>query len=144
QETAVRLSGDAFAPSIIICGRGHFEIADAQLSALDLRPQAIVLEPMARNTAAVAAVAALAGQHSDPDALVLLVPADHVIAKPDAFRDVIMAAAPTARERIVTFGIRPTHPETGFGYIEHGAELGAEPGGGIYEIRRFLEKPNLE
>src|SRR6185312_16390351 len=140
QETAVRLSGDAFAPSIIICGRGHFEIADAQLSALDLRPQAIVLEPMARNTAAVAAVAALAGQHSDPDALVLLVPADHVITKPDAFRDAILAAAETAKTRIVTFGIRPTHPETGFGYIEHGAPLG----GGIYEIKRFLEKPNLE
>ncbi len=140
QETAVRLSGGPFAPSIIICGRGHFEIADAQLSELDLRPQAIVLEPMARNTAAVAAIAALAGQHSDPDALVLLVPADHVITKPDAFRDVILAAAETAKERIVTFGIRPTHPETGFGYIEHGADLG----GGIYEIKRFLEKPNLE
>jgi mannose-1-phosphate guanylyltransferase/mannose-6-phosphate isomerase len=140
QETAVRLSGDAFAPSIIICGRGHFELADAQLSALDLRPQTIVLEPMARNTAAVAAVAALAGQHSDPEALVLLVPADHVIAKPDAFRDAILAAAETAKTRIVTFGIRPTHPETGFGYIEHGGELG----GGIYEIKRFLEKPNLE
>ncbi len=140
QETAVRLSGGAFAPSIIICGRGHFEIADAQLSALDLRPQAIVLEPMARNTAAVAAIAALAGQHSDPEALVLLVPADHVITKPDTFRDAILAAAPTAKDRIVTFGIRPTHPETGFGYIEHGAELS----GGIYEVKRFLEKPDYE
>jgi len=140
QETAVRLSGAPFAPSVIICGRGHFELADAQLSQLDLRPQAIVLEPMARNTAAVAAVAALAGQHSDPDALVLLVPADHVITRPDAFRDAIAAAAETAKDRIVTFGIRPTHPETGFGYIEHGAELG----GGIYEIKRFLEKPDLE
>ncbi len=140
QETAVRLSGAPFAPSVIICGRGHFEMADAQLSQLDLRPQAIVLEPMARNTAAVAAVAALAGQHSDPDALVLLVPADHVITKPDAFRDVISAAVETAKDRIVTFGIRPTHPETGFGYIEHGAELTS----GIYEIKRFLEKPDLE
>jgi len=139
QETAVRLSGAPFAPSVIICGRGHFELADAQLSQLDLRPQAIVLEPMARNTAAVAAVAALAGQHGDPDALVLLVPADHVIAKPEAFREAILAAAETAKDRIVTFGIRPTHAETGFGYIEHGADLG----GGIYEIKRFLEKPDL-
>ena len=140
QETAMRLSGEAFAPSIIICGRGHFEMADAQLSEVDLRPQAIILEPMARNTAAVAAVAALAGRHSDPDALVLMVPADHVITKPDAFRDAILAAAEMAKERIVTFGIRPTHPETGFGYIEHGTDLG----GGIYEIKRFLEKPNPE
>jgi mannose-1-phosphate guanylyltransferase/mannose-6-phosphate isomerase len=140
QETAVRLSGAPFAPSVIICGRGHFELADAQLSQLDLRPQAIVLEPMARNTAAVAAVAALAGQHSDPEALVLLVPADHVITKPEAFREAILAAAETAKDRIVTFGIRPTHPETGFGYIEHGEDLGS----GIYEIKRFLEKPNLE
>ncbi len=140
QETAVRLSGEPFAASVIICGKGHFEIADAQLSALNLNPQAIVLEPMARNTAAVAAVAALAGQHADPEALVLLVPADHVITKPDAFRAAILKAADTAHERIVTFGIRPTHPETGFGYIEHGAELGD----GIFEIKRFLEKPNLE
>jgi mannose-1-phosphate guanylyltransferase/mannose-6-phosphate isomerase len=140
QETAVRLSGGPFAPSIIICGRGHFDMADAQLSEIDLKPQAIVLEPMARNTAAVAAIAALAGQHSDPDALVLMVPADHVITKPDVFRDVILSAVETAKERIVTFGIRPTHPETGFGYIEHGADLGD----GIYGIKRFLEKPNLE
>lgn len=140
QETAVRLSGEPFAPAIIICGRGHFEIADAQLNALDLKPQAIVLEPMARNTAAVAAIAALAGQHANPDALVLLVPADHVITKPEAFREAILKAAETARERIVTFGIRPAHPETGFGYIEHGKEL--EPG--IHEIARFLEKPDLE
>ncbi len=140
QETAVRLSGAPFAPAVIICGRGHFEIADAQLSQLDLRPQAIVLEPMARNTAAVAAIAALAGQHSDPDALVLLVPADHVITKPDAFRDAIHAAVETAKDKIVTFGIRPTHAETGFGYIEHGNELSD----GIYEIKRFLEKPSLE
>lgn len=140
QETAVRLSGEPFGASIIICGKGHFEIADAQLSALDLKPQAIVLEPMARNTAAVAAIAALSGQHADPDALVLLVPADHVITKPEAFRAAILKAADMARERIVTFGIRPTHPETGFGYIEHGTDLGD----GIFEIRRFLEKPNLE
>ena len=140
QETAVRLSGGPFAPSIIICGRGHFDMADAQLSEIDLRPQAIILEPMARNTAAVAAVAALAGRHSDPDALVLMVPADHVITKPDAFCNAILAAAEMAKERIVTFGIRPTHPETGFGYIEHGADLSS----GIYEIKRFLEKPNLE
>ena len=140
QETAVRLSGAPFAPSIIICGRGHFELADAQLSALDLRPQAIVLEPMARNTAAVAAVAALAGQHSDPEALVLLVPADHVITKPGAFRDAILASAETAKNRIVTFGIRPTHPETGFGYIEHGDDLGH----GIHGVKRFLEKPDYE
>ncbi len=140
QETAARLAGGVFAPSIIICGRGHFEMADAQLSEIDLKPQAIVLEPMARNTAAVAAIAALAGQHSDPDALVLMVPADHVITRPDAFRDAILAATETAKERIVTFGIRPTHPETGFGYIEHGEDLG----GGIFEIKRFLEKPDLE
>jgi mannose-1-phosphate guanylyltransferase/mannose-6-phosphate isomerase len=140
QETALRLAGEPFAASIIICGRGHFAMADTQLSQLDLRPQAIVLEPMARNTAAVAAIAALAGLHSDPEALVLLVPADHVITKPDAFREAIQAATETAKERIVTFGIRPTHPETGFGYIEHGHKLST----GIFEIRRFLEKPNLE
>ncbi|MGZ3297382.1 MAG: mannose-1-phosphate guanylyltransferase/mannose-6-phosphate isomerase [Asticcacaulis sp.] len=140
QETAVRLAGAPFAAPVIICGRGHFEIAEAQLGALGIEPQAIVLEPMARNTAAVAAIAALAGQHADPDALVLLLPADHVITRPEAFRDAIIKASGMARDRIVTFGIRPAHPETGFGYIEHGEELED----GIFAVSRFLEKPDLE
>lgn len=139
QETALRLAGADFAPPVVICGTGHCELVNAQLGSIARDPQLVVLEPFARNTAAVAAIAAVSGQAIDPEALVLLLPADHVITKPDAFAAVIAKAADTARERIVTFGIRPTHPETGFGYIEHGAELSD----GIFEIQAFLEKPNL-
>jgi mannose-1-phosphate guanylyltransferase/mannose-6-phosphate isomerase len=139
QETALRLSGADFAAPVVICGTGHCELVSNQLGSISRDPQLVVLEPFARNTAAVAAVAALSGEVIAPDALVLLVPADHVITKPDVFAAAIMKAADTARSRIVTFGIRPTHPETGFGYIQHGAELSD----GIFEIEAFLEKPNL-
>lgn len=139
QETALRLSGDGFLSPVAICGGGHCELVTSQLAQIDRAPQAVILEPMARNTAAVAAVAALSGLAADPDALVLLVPADHVITKPGEFHDAIHHAAETAKTRIVTFGIRPTHAETGFGYIERGAAISD----GIFEISRFLEKPNL-
>lgn len=139
QETALRLSGDGFLSPVAICGSGHCELVNSQLKEIDKSPQLVVLEPFPRNTAAVAAIAALGGQAIDPDALVLLVPADHVITKPGEFHAAIHRAAETAKTRIVTFGIRPTQPETGFGYIEHGTELST----GIFEIRRFLEKPDL-
>jgi mannose-1-phosphate guanylyltransferase/mannose-6-phosphate isomerase len=139
QETALRLSGQTYLPPVVICGTSHFDLVQSQLANISRDPQLIVLEPMARNTAAVASVAALCGEAIDPDALILLVPADHVITKPEAFVQAIEKASETASQRIVTFGIRPTHPETGFGYIEHGSELSE----GIYEIEAFLEKPNL-
>jgi mannose-1-phosphate guanylyltransferase / mannose-6-phosphate isomerase len=140
QETALRLSGDVFLEPIVICGASHEALAREQLGASGHKPQAIILEPMARNTAAVAATAAIAGLSLDPEALLLMVPADHVITKPDVFRATVIAAAQTARSRIVTFGIRPTAPETGYGYIHRGEALSD----GIYDISRFLEKPNLE
>ena len=139
QETALRLTGDNFLAPIAICGRGHLDLVTSQLNQIDRQPQSVILEPMARNTAAVAALAALATQESAPESLVLLVPADHVITLPEAFHAAIAAAAETAKSRIVTFGIKAAHPETGFGYIERGEPL-AE---GVYEIRRFLEKPDL-
>jgi mannose-1-phosphate guanylyltransferase/mannose-1-phosphate guanylyltransferase/mannose-6-phosphate isomerase len=140
QETALRLAGDGFLAPIIICGRGHLDLASQQLDLIGRAPQAVVLEPMARNTAAVAAIAALSGQAVDPDALVLLAPADHVITRPDLFASAVALAAETARTRIVTFGIHPTHPETGFGYIEHGRNLSD----GVFEIASFREKPDME
>jgi len=140
QETAIRLSGAEFLKPVVICGITHEPLAKSQLEAVGLAPQAVVLEPFARNTAAVAAVAALIGQELSPDALILLVPADHVITKPDAFKEAIALAANTAKDHIVTFGIRPTGPETGFGYIQRGAPVGDN----VYSVARFLEKPNLE
>lgn len=138
QETALRLSGPEFLKPVVICGKSHEALAVAQLEAIGLAPQAIILEPFARNTAAVAAVAALICEEIAPDALVLMVPADHVITKPDAFREALKLAAPVAADRIITFGITPTSPETGFGYIQRG-DLLAE---GVHAIQRFLEKPD--
>jgi len=140
QEAALRLSGGAFQAAIVICGTSHEFLAHTQLEAAGLPAQAIVLEPMARNTAAVAAVAAITGLSIDPDALLLMAPADHVISKPDVFRATVEAAAAMARSRIVTFGIRPTAPETGYGYIQRGEALDE----GVFGISRFLEKPDLE
>ena len=143
QETALRLVGDEYLAPVAICGRGHSDLVVAQLDEIDKAPQAVILEPFGRNTAAVAAMAALAGQElggRENENLVLLVPADHIITKPDAFHAAVMAAAETAKTRIVTFGITPAHAETGFGYIERGAQLSD----GIFEIKKFWEKPNLE
>ncbi|WP_298327809.1 mannose-1-phosphate guanylyltransferase/mannose-6-phosphate isomerase [Asticcacaulis sp.] len=140
QETALRLSGPEFLSPVIICGESHHALATVQLEAINLSPQAVVLEPFARNTAAVAAVAALIGMEVDPEALVLLVPADHVISKPESFRAAMRRASLVADDRIITFGIQPTAPETGFGYIERDEQLTD----GVYGIRRFLEKPNFE
>jgi mannose-1-phosphate guanylyltransferase/mannose-6-phosphate isomerase len=140
QETALRLVGAEYVAPVAICGTGHCDLVVSQLAEIAKPPQAVILEPFGRNTAAVAAMAALSGQESDPDALVLLVPADHVISKPVAFHSAVMAAAETAKERIVTFGITPAHPETGFGYIERGEALND----GIFEIKKFWEKPDLE
>jgi len=139
QETAMRVSGDGFRAPVVICGSAHSSLVSTQLAEIDRKPALVVLEPFARNTAAVAAVAALAGQAIDPDNLVLLLPADHVITKPGAFHAAIHQAASLAHDRIVTFGIRPTHAETGYGYIEQGAALSE----GVFEIERFLEKPDL-
>lgn len=140
QETVMRVSGDGFQNPVVICGNAHANLVATQLAAIDRAPELVVLEPFGRNTAAVAAVAALAAQAIDPDTLVLLLPADHVITRPGAFHAAIHQATETAKDRIVAFGIRPTHAETGYGYIEHGAPLTE----GVYEIARFLEKPDLQ
>jgi mannose-1-phosphate guanylyltransferase/mannose-6-phosphate isomerase len=95
---------------------------------------------MARNTAVVAAIAAALAEEIDHKALVLLLPADHMVTKPDAFHDAIARAAPIAQERIVTFGIAPDRPATGYGYIKRGEQL-AE---GVFAIASFREKPDAE
>ncbi|MEJ0059338.1 MAG: mannose-1-phosphate guanylyltransferase/mannose-6-phosphate isomerase [Terricaulis sp.] len=141
-QTIERVFGDtdalSFLPPLILCNAQHDVLAAEQLAEAGYAPAAIVLEPMGRNTAATAAIAAALTSELAPDALVLLLPADHVIDDPDAFRAAIERAAPFARERIVTFGIEPDRPETGYGYIKRGAALGE----GVFEVAAFREKPN--
>jgi mannose-1-phosphate guanylyltransferase/mannose-6-phosphate isomerase len=125
QDTAMRFHGDGieFLAPVVICNRRHGQLAKDQLNALGIEPAAVILEPFGRNTAAVGVVASAWAKDNAPGALALLLPADHIIAAPDAFRDAIANAANAAEDNIVTFGIEPEGPETGYGYIQRGEKL---------------------
>ena len=129
----------AFAPPIVLCNASHAELVANGLAEAGATAAAIVYEPEARNTAAVAVVAAALAAELDPDALVLLLPADHLVRDEAAFHAALGRAAASARGRIVTFGISPDRPATGFGYIKRGEQL-AE---GVFAIEAFKEKPIL-
>ena len=103
-------------------------------------PSAVILEPKGRNTAATAALAALIAQEIDAEAHVLLAPADHLVGNPAAFVAAIHAASAVLPGRIVTFGISPTGPETGFGYIQQGGRLAD----GVHAVTTFKEKPDVQ
>lgn len=139
QETAERLSGDLFHPPVFICNAAHAKPIREQMAEIDLPIGAIIVEPMGRNTAPCAVIAALHAKISDPNALILLAPADHHVTKPDAFRRSVAAAMTAARNgHLVTFGITPDAPETGYGYIEQGEQLSP----GAFEVNAFKEKPD--
>lgn len=136
QLTAKRAVGGDFAAPIVVANAAHADMVEEQLAAVDARPQAIVLEPVGRNTAPAIALAALAS--GGGDAPLLVMPSDHVIADVDAFRAAIEAAMPLVREGwLVTFGITPDAPETGYGYIK----VGAAVGDGVNRVDAFVEKP---
>ena len=141
QDTALRTaSGDGirFEAPVVICSQPHRAEIVRQLAEVGITASKIVLEPFGRNTAAAAYVAAAVVAEVSPGSLTLLLPADHVIADPGAFRQSIAEAAETARSRIVTFGITPDGPETGYGYIQQGKPLA----GRVFEVARFAEKPS--
>ena len=141
QETAQRFSGDLFHPSVFICNAAHAEPIRAQMADIGQDIGAIIVEPMGRNTAPCAVVAALHAQDKDPDALILLAPADHHVTKPEAFKRSVAAAIPAASSgRLVTFGIAPTGPETGYGYIHQGEVIDS----GAFDVKAFKEKPDME
>jgi mannose-1-phosphate guanylyltransferase len=125
-----------YGPPLIVAGADHADLVAAQLAAVGLEAAAIILEPCARNTGPAIALAALA---VDPDELLLIMPSDHVIAQPDAFARAVDAAQPFAEQGwLVTFGITPTAPETGYGYIAIGTALGE----GVNKVAHFVEKPH--
>lgn len=143
EETALRFSGVhgdiTFLAPIIIAGAPHGELVHALLAASGVKPSAVVLEPMGRNTAATAALAAMVASEIDPEAYVLLAPADHLVSMPDKFIEAVQAASAVVADRIVTFGITPSGPETGYGYILQGEAL--QPG--VHHLVAFKEKPDL-
>jgi mannose-1-phosphate guanylyltransferase/mannose-6-phosphate isomerase len=141
QETVLRLAGvDGVAPPLVISNSDHRFMIAAQLNELGITPTVHVLEPVGRNTAAASAVAAKIVGDLDADGIVLLLPADHHIADAAGFRNAVKAGAAFAEAgRIVTFGIAPKSPETGYGYIKRGEPLGD----GTFAVARFCEKPDL-
>jgi mannose-1-phosphate guanylyltransferase len=106
----------------------------------------ILAEPVGRNTAACAGFAAHAVLHQDPHAICAVLPADHIIGEESRFRSALAAGAElVSREGgLLTFGIRPTSPETGYGYLELGPEHGHESSWTIHQLARFVEKPDAE
>ncbi|MEN2747682.1 mannose-1-phosphate guanylyltransferase/mannose-6-phosphate isomerase [Sphingomonas sp. T9W2] len=139
QLTARRAAGDGFAAPIVVANAAHADAVAEQLSAIGSDPQAIILEPMGRNTAPAIALAAIAA--GGGDAPLLVMPSDHVIHDLDAFRAAIDRALPLVEDGwMVTFGIAPDAPETGYGWIKVGAPL-AE---GVHRVDRFVEKPPLD
>jgi mannose-1-phosphate guanylyltransferase/mannose-6-phosphate isomerase len=142
QETAARnLSDVGFAAPLLICNEEHRFLVDEQLRQVDIEPQAILLEPLARNTGPAIAAAALWLLARDPDALMLVQPSDHVVADPDAFHRAVMQGLAAAQAgRLVTFGIKPTRPDTGYGYIQAGSALAEADG--VQAVDRFVEKPD--
>ncbi len=131
---------DLFGPAIVVCSAAHEAAVREEAAAGGGAAARLVLEPVGRNTAACAAVAASwVGELAGPDRLVLLAPADHLVASPNAFAEAVRRAVPAARAgRIVSLGVRPTHPETGYGYIRLGPPID-----GVFEAAEFVEKPDL-
>ncbi|MEK2600738.1 mannose-1-phosphate guanylyltransferase/mannose-6-phosphate isomerase [Burkholderia arboris] len=142
QQTALRLRNlqGASAPIIVTNNDQRFLVAE-QLRQVDITPSSIVLEPVGRNTAPAIAIAALLAMHDSPDALLLVLPSDHVILNEPAF----IAAANEAKliaadKHLVTFGVTPTEAHTGFGYIRRGTAIA--DGKQVYKVDAFVEKPD--
>ncbi len=140
QETLTRLSNWAeVGDPLVVCGNDHRFLVAEQLRQVNLTPEAIVLEPVARNTAPAIAAAAITLQ--DKDVLMLVLPADHVITDVAAFEAAVRRASVAAGQgRLVTFGIEPAQPETGYGYIQSGDALADADG--CFNVARFVEKPD--
>ncbi len=144
QETVLRLKGisDMSAP-LVVCNNHHRFLAAEQLHAIDTPPLLQILEPAGRNTAPAVAVSAFAALDKDEGAILLVMPADHLIRDIPGFHGAIHQARLLAQQdRLVTFGIKPDEPATGFGYIERGSALDAE--GNAFSVARFVEKPDIK
>lgn len=138
QDTLTRLSGLETAAPILICNEEHRFLAAEQLRQIDLLDHNIILEPIGRNTAPAIALAAQTALLRDKDALLLVLAADHSITNACAFQQAVNAAQPFAEQgELLTFGIVPTHAETGYGYIRRGQQQGE-----AFAVAQFVEKPD--
>jgi len=141
QETLLRLKGLELGSPIISCGEGHRFMVAQQIGEVSEKKPTIILEPMAKNTAPAIAAACCAAMKQDKDAVVIVLPSDHVIADVEIFQNTIKTATVNAEKGyLVTFGIVPTFPATGYGYIK---ASGSETDG-AFILEKFVEKPCLE
>ena len=148
QQTAMRLDGlPGVQPALVVCNEEHRFLVAEQLREIGKTPVNIILEPVGRNTAPALTLAAQALQKNDPDAVMLVMPADHIIQVNKAFQLAVQHGARFAEQnQLVTFGVVPTGPETGYGYIRKGAALDVQSAGNseatAFRVSAFVEKPD--
>jgi mannose-1-phosphate guanylyltransferase/mannose-6-phosphate isomerase len=140
--TLVRLAGlNNLTAPVLICNHSHRFLVAQQLLEAGIDDATLILEPVGRNTAPAALVAALVANEADPDSQLLILPADHLITDTDQFcRLIDQGTELVSAGHLVTFGVVPTHPETGYGYIQSGNSLTSSSG---FAIQQFVEKPDL-
>jgi mannose-1-phosphate guanylyltransferase/mannose-6-phosphate isomerase len=142
QATVKRLAGKGFRRPVLLTSEDYRFIVTEQMGGAGVLPEAIFIEPEARDTAPAVLVAALFLQASDPDGLMLIAPADHAIPDGAAFRAAVERASPAAEAgSIVTFGITPDRAETGYGYLELTGE--DHPKDASEPLKSFVEKPDV-
>ena len=140
QETLLRLKGLELGRPIVSCGEAHRFMVAQQIGEISEKDPVILLEPMAKNTAPAIAAACCAAMKQDKDAVVVVLPSDHVIENVSVFQNAVKLAAKNAEQGyLVTFGIVPTFPSTGYGYVKAGTGDGH-----VFELDKFVEKPCLE
>ena len=144
QETVLRIeTEDIFHLPTVVTNDDHRFVVAEQLREIGTSAKAILLEPVARNTAPAAVVAAVHLSKEDPEAVVVLMPSDHLVREPTVFEAAVeLAVEAVKRGRLVTFGITPTRADTGYGYIQSGAPL--DGAAGCFEVSEFVEKPDTE
>lgn len=141
-ETLTRVSDPrAYLPPVVVANSGHVDLCLDEMANID--GARLILEPCARNTAvAIAMAAGLVASEHGPESLILVMPSDHCIGDEDSFHAAVQIGQLAAQAgRLVTFGVAPTGPETGYGYLETGKPLDNAPG--AFEVARFIEKPDF-
>lgn len=145
QRTLSRLEGLPVGDPILICNEKHRFITAEQIRATNRKPESIILEPFGKNTAPAIALAALKNIKDEKDPLMLILSADHVFNDEAAFQRAIMSACRYAENnKLVTFGIVPTNPETGYGYIRRGNSVNTCASHSAFNVSAFVEKPDIE
>jgi mannose-1-phosphate guanylyltransferase/mannose-6-phosphate isomerase len=142
QDTVERAAAATRDDPVVVCNEAHRFVVEEQLEAIGVRPRAVILEPVPRNTAAAIAAAACVVAESTPRGHLLVLPSDHFVPDRDAFAaDVATALAAAEAGYLVTFGITPSCAHTGYGYLRQGAPIAEVPG--TFEVEQFVEKPAL-